>query len=66
MEASNIERLSMLERPGGWPIMRQTWGKLLFMHWRIDQQLLRPLVPDSLTIDTFDGAAWIGIIPFTM
>ena len=46
--------------------MRQTWGKLLFMHWRIDQQLLRPLVPDSLTIDTFDGAAWIGIIPFTM
>jgi uncharacterized protein len=64
--ASNIDRLSMLERPHGWPIMRQTWGKLLFMHWRIDEQLLRPLVPDSLMIDTFDGAAWIGIIPFTM
>ena len=46
--------------------MHQTWGKLLFMHWRIDAKLLRPLIPDALEIDTFDGTAWIAIAPFTM
>ena len=46
--------------------MHQTWGKLLFMHWRIEERELRPLIPKGLEIDTFDGTAWIGIIPFTM
>lgn len=46
--------------------MHQTWGKLLFMHWRIEEKLLRPLIPEGLEIDTFDGTAWIGVIPFTM
>ena len=46
--------------------MHQNWGKLLFMHWAIDAELLRPLIPKDLSIDTFDGAAWIGEVPFTM
>ena len=46
--------------------MHQTWGKLLFMHWRIEESELRPLIPAGLEIDTFDGTAWIGVIPFTM
>src|SRR5687767_1222656 len=54
------------QKPGGLPIMRQHWGKLLFMHWRIDAQLLRPLIPRELEIETSDGSAWIGVIPFTM
>lgn len=53
-------------RPDGLPIMHQNWGKLLFMHWPIDEKLLRPLIPAGLNIDTFDGSAWIGVIPFTM
>ena len=56
----------MRERPSGQPIMYQKWGKLLFMHWRIDEKLLRPLIPSQLEIDTFDGSAWIGVVPFTM
>jgi len=56
----------MRERPAGRPIMYQKWGKLLFMHWRIDEKLLRPLIPAPLQIDTFDGSAWIGVVPFTM
>ena len=56
----------MNERPGGFPVMHQNWGKLLFMHWRIEEKLLRPLIPHSLQINTFDGSAWIGVIPFTM
>jgi uncharacterized protein YqjF (DUF2071 family) len=46
--------------------MRQHWGKLLFMHWAIDPEFLRPLIPSQLSIDTFDGKAWIGVVPFTM
>jgi uncharacterized protein YqjF (DUF2071 family) len=46
--------------------MRMNWLDLLFMHWRIDPDALRPLIPDGLEIDTFDGSAWIGIVPFRM
>ncbi len=46
--------------------MHQSWGKLLFMHWAVETQTLRPLIPSPLSIDTFDGKAWIGVVPFTM
>lgn len=46
--------------------MYQSWGKLLFMHWPIDPEILRPLIPSQLSIDTFAGQAWIGVVPFTM
>jgi uncharacterized protein YqjF (DUF2071 family) len=29
-------------------------------------EVLRPLVPRALEIDTFDGEAFVGIVPFTM
>lgn len=48
------------------PIMHQNWGKLLFMHWPIEAGALRPLIPERLAIDTFEGEAWIAITPFTM
>jgi hypothetical protein len=46
--------------------MKQCWGKLLFMHWPIDVELLRSMIPHRLEIDTFEGQAWIGVVPFTM
>ncbi len=46
--------------------MRQWWGKLLFMHWPVAPSAIRPLVPQSLSIDTYDGQAWLGVVPFTM
>jgi len=60
------DRLAMRERPACQPIMHQKWGRLLFLHWRIDAKLLRPLIPEALTIDAFDGSAWIAVAPFTM
>ena len=62
----DVERLSVRARPPGWPIMYQTWDKLLFLHWSLPAELLRPLIPEPLVIDTFEGAAWISITPFTM
>ena len=46
--------------------MIQNWGKLLFMHWPLKPEALRPHIPKELEIDTYDGMAWIGIVPFTM
>ncbi len=63
---TDLDRLALRERPEGTPLMHQSWGKLLFMHWRIEPALLRPLIPDPLEIDTFDGSAWIAVVPFTM
>ena len=62
----DVDRLSVLRRPSGWPIMYQSWDKLLFLHWSLPSELLRPLIPVRLTIDTFGGAAWVSITPFTM
>jgi uncharacterized protein YqjF (DUF2071 family) len=41
-------------------------GALLFLHWPIPVEFLRPLIPEPLIVDTYDGTAWIGLTPFTM
>jgi uncharacterized protein YqjF (DUF2071 family) len=46
--------------------MAQSWHDLLFAHWPIDASLLRPHRPPGLTIDTFEGQAWIAVVPFRM
>lgn len=47
-------------------IMRQTWRNLLFLHWPIPVEKLRPFIPASLKIDTFRGSAWLGVILFVI
>lgn len=42
------------------------WLDLAFLHWPVDARRLRPLLPAGITLDTFDGHAWIGIVPFRM
>ena len=63
---TDVDRLAARHRPNGQPVMHQNWGKLLFMHWRINQDLLRPHIPSELEIDLFGGSAWIAVAPFTM
>src|SRR5688500_344851 len=65
-EPTTDDRLAIRERPSGLPLMHQAWAKLLFMHWPIKSNVLRPLLPEGLEIDTFEGSAWIAITPFTM
>jgi uncharacterized protein YqjF (DUF2071 family) len=47
-------------------LMVQKWHDLLFMHWRVEERQLREKIPAALKIDTFDGSAWVGIVPFRM
>ncbi|TWT30639.1 YqjF family protein [Blastopirellula retiformator] len=43
-----------------------TWSELLFAHWPVDAQQLASLIPHGLTLDTYQGKAWIGVVPFYM
>lgn len=47
-------------------VMQQSWAKLLFAHWPIRVDDLREHIPNGLEIDTYDGMAWIGVVPFAM
>ncbi|HEX6544396.1 MAG TPA: DUF2071 domain-containing protein [Ktedonobacterales bacterium] len=47
-------------------VMTQVWRKLLFAHWPMPAEVLLPHLPPRLTLDTFDGQAWLGIVPFQM
>lgn len=50
---------------GPW-IMRQVWNDLLFAHWPLLPEAIRPLIPPQLELDTFEGRAWVGVVPFHM
>jgi uncharacterized protein YqjF (DUF2071 family) len=47
-------------------VMTQTWHDLVFAHWRVEPRQLLTKVPEEFPIDLFEGAAWIGIVPFRM
>lgn len=64
--STDIDRIGPTRRPDRRVVMRQRWRNLLFLHWPIEVEQLRPLIPERLTIDTFDGVAYVGLVPFTM
>lgn len=52
--------------PSGPWVMAQRWHDLLFAHWPVPLAAVRALVPAGVEIDTFDGVAWLGVVPFRM
>ena len=46
--------------------MAQSWHDLLFAHWPIAPEAMRPLIPPQLELDTFDKQCWVGVVPFWM
>jgi uncharacterized protein YqjF (DUF2071 family) len=44
----------------------QSWRNLLFLHWPVPADQLRPRVPAQLQIDEFEGTAYIGLVPFVV
>ncbi len=46
--------------------MTQRWNDLLFAHWPVPSASIAKLLPAGLVPDTFDGSAWIGVVPFWM
>jgi uncharacterized protein YqjF (DUF2071 family) len=48
------------------PVMVHRWEQLTFLHWRYDAATVQAALPASLEVETFDGTAWIGLVPFLM
>jgi hypothetical protein len=42
------------------------WEDLLFAHWQFEPDVVRKLVPPQMELDTMNGAAYIGVVPFKM
>ncbi len=51
-------------KPSGPWLMTQTWSRVFFAHWPMQKELLRPLIPKGLQIDTYEGEAYISIVLF--
>jgi uncharacterized protein YqjF (DUF2071 family) len=52
--------------PNGRLIMTQRWNDLLFAHWPVAAELVQRNLPAGLEVETFDGSAWLGVVPFWM
>lgn len=48
------------------PVMVQEWAEIAWIHWRVDPGDVQALLPPALTVDPFDGSAWVGLVPFEM
>lgn len=63
---SPAQRLAMRERPSTPIVGRQRWSDLLFLHWKVEANAVQATLPPGLFADTFEGAAYLGIVPFFM
>src|SRR5579883_3335517 len=61
-----IDRIGPTRRPRRWPVMRQNWRQLLFLHWAVPAEHVRPLVPPQLDLDLFEDTAWVSLVAFTI
>lgn len=55
-----------LPSPQAQPVMFQHWKDLLFLHWEYPASTFRKFLPDGLHLDTHEGKAYLGLVPFRM
>lgn len=46
------------------PLNTHHWDNIAFLHWPFAPRDLAPVVPDDLTVLTYDGMAWVSVTPF--
>jgi len=46
--------------------LRNRWDDLTFVHWAYPADEVQALLPNGLRVDTFDGEAWVSLVPFRM
>lgn len=50
----------------GKPSFEHDWRDLAFLHWRIPVDVAAALMPAGTRPDTFDGATYVGLVPFEL
>lgn len=48
------------------PVMKHRWELLTFLHWSYDAAAVQALLPEGLTVETWEDSAWVGLVPFYM
>lgn len=61
-----IDRIAPTRRPDLSNDGTQTWRELLFVHWSVDVDAMREVVPKELELDLHEGKAFVGCVPFVM
>lgn len=51
-------------RPNWLHVGSARWNVLSFLHWQVDPQVMQSTLAPGLNVDGFNGAAYIGILPF--
>lgn len=46
--------------------MLHRWETVTFLHWRFEPSVVQRLLPPGLTVQTCEGSAWVGLVPFVM
>lgn len=46
------------------PALYQAWTDVAFLHWGFDATLVQDALPNGLAVDTWQGRAWVSIVPF--
>ncbi|MFB6150704.1 MAG: YqjF family protein [Haloarculaceae archaeon] len=41
------------------------WRHVLFANWPVDPAVVQAHLPGSLSVDAFEGDAWLSVVPFT-
>ena len=47
-------------------MMTQDWRDLTMVHWAVPPERVRRLMPRGVRPDTFEGATYVGLVPFRM
>jgi hypothetical protein len=61
-----IDRVGPTLRPEGPPQGYHQWRQLSFLHWEVPVAEVQATLPPGLHVDTFEGRAFVGLVPFTM
>jgi hypothetical protein len=48
------------------PAFEMRWRDTLFASWPVDPDLVAPRLPAGLAVDTFDGDAYLSVVPFAI
>jgi len=44
----------------------QEWNKAIFLHWEANPNLIQPLLPKGIELDTINNKTWVSLVAFDM
>jgi uncharacterized protein YqjF (DUF2071 family) len=50
----------------GIPVATERWSTVTFLHWQCASAVIQPRLPSGVTVDEYDGSAWLTITPFVL